>query len=465
MQKTKKTKINNYRAFALIDVILGAALFLLVTTFVVPAYLYGQESAQIDGKRLRALNYAETGLEAVRAIRDNNFNNLNPGTFGLTINNNFWEFNGSSDSDGEFTRKIDLIPSGDNRLIARSTVTWAQNSQRNGEIILETLITNFKKEEPLVSDFDYSINIYDDWIAGYCAEVTVLTDSPDPIDWELEVDLSQAPEQAIPYTVWNANWSFNETILSASNLPDSEWNKTSLDTPAVFNYCANRPSLPISIVGVYSSPSDNNSQAGPISSVVIPQEDLVIGDFIVLLAAYQGNSTININESGGQNWEAFNNINLGNHISSRIFFTIYNGTLNANPSVTVGSGNSAMSLLAYVFRNTDPYWAIDTWENSGTYNSPKNPGDVTINSISTNSEDAMVLAFWNSRDNSSWALQSPDWSNLGLSQYRNLQGNGLSLSAAYKVIPSPGASGDVINRQTINRQRGTWHIFAIKKRP
>ncbi len=459
---TKKAK-----AFALIDVILGASLFLIVAVFVVPGFLYGQESAQIDGKRLRALSYAEGGLEAMRSIRDEDFNQLNPGTFGITIDNNFWKLTGSSDTDGEFTRRVQLIEENENKYIARSTVTWAQNSQRNGELTLETILTNFAREEEIDDEheFNYSIEIFDDWIGGYCANVTITTESEEEQDWDIDIILNQAPYQGIVYTAWNANWSFSEPTFSVSNLPSNEWNTSSASSPATFGYCADRTllNLPISVVASYSSPSDGGSQNGPIATISIPNEDLVIGDLIVIFAAYQGGATIEMDNTAGQEWNSFNNNSFGNHISSRIFFAIYNGNLNGNPSVTAGAWNSStFSAVAHVFRNTDPYWAIDTWESSNTYNSPRNPGDVEISGINTNVNDTMVLAFWATRSNTPWQLQSSDWDNIGSSQYRNNSGNSLSLSSAYKSLDFPSFSANVTNRQTGTRQRGSWHIFSIR---
>lgn len=450
------------KAFAVMDVILGASLFALVAAFAIPAYLYGQEAVMIDGKRQRALSYAETGLEAVRNIRDNDFYELSPGTYGLATSSNGWVLSGSSDSDGEFTRRIIIESIDSERLLAKANVTWKQNSQRDGDITLETRLSNFAKEQLLNGSVSYEININNDWLAGYCATVTVSSTSTQDIEWNINVDLSQPPYQAIPYEVWNANWTFNEPILNASGL---DLNKTvSASSTAEFGYCATRPSLPISVVASASNPPDDGSSPGP-TTIITPPADIVTGDLLIIAAAYAGNANINIGATGGQSWTAFNQAANKNSLRSKIFYTVFNGTWTEDPSVTVGSGPLALTAVMHAFRNVDPYNPIDTWESSDVFNSPGNPRDVIINNINTSSDNAMVLAFWFTSDNNSWALQSLDWSNIGLSQYRNLQGNDSSISSAYKTITTSGASGDVINRQTANGgDAGTWHIFSIRKR-
>jgi hypothetical protein len=121
--------------------------------------------------------------------------------------------------------------------------------------------------------------------------------------------------------------------------------------------------------------------------------------------------------------------------------------------------------LAHVFRGVDPYNPIDTNEVAGTFSSPPNPRNVTITGLNSATADAMALAFWATADDNTWGLQSSDWTNIGLAQYRNLQGSDSSISSAYKTIAIPGTSGNVINRQlTLGGDAGNRHILIIRKR-
>jgi len=136
-------KNKNKKAFALVDVILGISLFAIVLIFTIPTFLYGQDSIVVEGKRQRAIKYSQAGLEIVRNIRDDDFLNISTGTFGLTESINGWSFSGSSDTNGEFTRQIIIESIDENRFLVKSKVNWDQNRQRYGEIILETLLTNY----------------------------------------------------------------------------------------------------------------------------------------------------------------------------------------------------------------------------------------------------------------------------------------------------------------------------------
>ena len=71
------------KGFSLVEVILSSAVFALLVTALVGAYLYGQESTALAGNRARAVMLAEEGLEATRNIRDGGFNDLGVGIHGL----------------------------------------------------------------------------------------------------------------------------------------------------------------------------------------------------------------------------------------------------------------------------------------------------------------------------------------------------------------------------------------------
>ena len=80
--------------------------------------------------------------------------------------------------------------------------------------------------------------ITNDWGTGYCADVTVSTDSTTPITWTTEVPLTTYPQNGTISSLWNAVWSVTNNIMTASGV---EWNTTvTSGSPATFGYCANR---------------------------------------------------------------------------------------------------------------------------------------------------------------------------------------------------------------------------------
>ncbi len=129
--------------FSLIEVILAAALFSMLVTGLVGAYLYGQEATAQAGNRARGQMVAEEGLEALRNMRDADYSNLVDGTFGLALESNHWILSGSSDLSGIFTRQIEISTLSDNEKAVMVTVTWQQNPQREGQVQLESRLTNW----------------------------------------------------------------------------------------------------------------------------------------------------------------------------------------------------------------------------------------------------------------------------------------------------------------------------------
>src|SRR3989338_3985470 len=121
---------NSQQGFSLVEIILSTAVFVLLVTALVGAYLYGQEATALSGNRARATMLAEEGLEAARNIRDANFSNLSDGAYGLTTTSNQWNLSGSSDATDIFTRSISISIIDMDRKSVVSNISWQQNPQR-----------------------------------------------------------------------------------------------------------------------------------------------------------------------------------------------------------------------------------------------------------------------------------------------------------------------------------------------
>lgn len=145
MIQNTKYKIQNTKeeAFALVEALLAGAVFVLVVTAVVGTIIYGRESSSLAGGRARAVLLAEEGLEAARNIRDDNFSTLAAGNYGVVVSSNRWRFSGSSDTTGTFTRQVSISEIDDERRVVTSTVTWQQNEQRTGSVVLTTYLHNW----------------------------------------------------------------------------------------------------------------------------------------------------------------------------------------------------------------------------------------------------------------------------------------------------------------------------------
>lgn len=144
MLQTTHYKLETRKGFVSIEALLAAAIFGLLVTGIVGAYLYGQEATAISGNRIRAVMLAEEGLEAVRNIRDASYTNLVDGIYGLATSSNQWIFSGSStDIIAGFRRQITIATIDENRKSITSNISWQQNQQREGSVSLISRLTNW----------------------------------------------------------------------------------------------------------------------------------------------------------------------------------------------------------------------------------------------------------------------------------------------------------------------------------
>jgi prepilin-type N-terminal cleavage/methylation domain-containing protein len=139
----KGRSVTDRNGFSLIEVILSTAIFGLLTTALVGAYLYGVEATGLGGNRGRAALLANEGLEAVRNIRDGGYSNLTDGDHGLAVSGNQWAFSGTSDTSTIFTRHVTIASVDSVRKTVTSQVTWQQNAQRAGSVTLTTRLSRW----------------------------------------------------------------------------------------------------------------------------------------------------------------------------------------------------------------------------------------------------------------------------------------------------------------------------------
>lgn len=166
----KKAQSHFSQGFSLVEVLLAVSVFGLIVTALSGGLIYGQQSTALAGARSRAAILADEGLEVARNIRDENYSNLVDGTYGLAISANQWVFSGTSDVTDIFTRAITISAVDANRKLVASTVTWQQNPQRTGSIILTTYLTNWKVSVSVTTCNDYAIS--QGYSAGTCRQNT-----------------------------------------------------------------------------------------------------------------------------------------------------------------------------------------------------------------------------------------------------------------------------------------------------
>lgn len=202
--------------------------------------------------------------------------------------------------------------------------------------------------------------------------------------------------------------------------------------------------------GTAASVADNGSAAGTTATIA-PPSSMQLGDLVVVYVHYRNtNGTITATTTGGQTWNT-GTANNGGMQRYAILWCIYNGVWDANPVFT-GSGSSGVALTAvmYVFRPSNPNnsWAVNVTQANSTQNNTTN----SINSVTTTFPNTVSMAYWINDVTNTWgSLAGTGWSKAGLpNQIRNLQGSDQTHSAAYKIMPTAGATGAVSQVQPSN---------------
>src|SRR3989344_2556695 len=126
---------------ALVEVLVALAVFSISMSAVVLLFFGNQTSGHNIANSRDAMGYARNGIEAVRAIRDRDWNELGDGPHGLRFNNNQWEFWEMSDNRNNLTRTITITTDIDGNKFIESKVTWAVSSTHKPEIVLNEVLS------------------------------------------------------------------------------------------------------------------------------------------------------------------------------------------------------------------------------------------------------------------------------------------------------------------------------------
>ncbi|OGC56117.1 hypothetical protein A2797_02020 [candidate division WWE3 bacterium RIFCSPHIGHO2_01_FULL_48_15] len=98
--------MNRLKAFTVIEIILAMGLFTIVVGAAVGVVIQAFSTNRLSEEESYANGRASEGIEAARAIATQDFFNLVNGSYGLTTQDGRWEFSGSSETLGKFTRRI-----------------------------------------------------------------------------------------------------------------------------------------------------------------------------------------------------------------------------------------------------------------------------------------------------------------------------------------------------------------------
>ena len=134
----------NEKGFSLLEAVIATALIGLFIATSSVGLAYGVRATKDAGRKQQAIYLAEEGLAASQNIRDESFANLVNGTWGIVTSGSQWEFSGSTDVVGIFTRSVTIADAGTSQKQITSTITWTDTSQRAQSLALVTYLSDWR---------------------------------------------------------------------------------------------------------------------------------------------------------------------------------------------------------------------------------------------------------------------------------------------------------------------------------
>lgn len=126
-----------------LELVIASSVFLMTSSSLITLITGGRALVTDTQNALAASAYAKEGVEAVRLIRNQGWSNLQNGTFGLSQVANNWQFSGSSDTKGTFTRRLTITPRSANSKNVTSAITWTGLHNRPLAVSLNIILTNW----------------------------------------------------------------------------------------------------------------------------------------------------------------------------------------------------------------------------------------------------------------------------------------------------------------------------------
>lgn len=209
----------------------------------------------------------------------------------------------------------------------------------------------------------------------------------------------------------------------------------------------------------------DNTDGGAVTSISItPPTSMTSGDLVVVYTTIKSSSAasaITRSNDGGQTWNDLSEIANGTTSYSRAFWCIYDGTWDANPAFDIDTAATTITGRMLVFRpDSGATVAVDVAETGASHTGSTT---VTVPEINSLTDGAVVIALVDSQDDNTYTGPTAPWTTPTPSQIRNLAGSDMSMSAAYQIMATAGASGDAVFTQAINGpDAGTYRIMAFK---
>lgn len=133
------------RGQSLIEVLVAIGVFIAGAATVGLLVLDANVSSRQGGERTQAILLAREGLEAVRSLRDADFDNIAAGAHGIALSGARWVFSGASDVQDQFTRTITVTDIDIDTKKIESVVSWQFTEVRRNSVALVDYLTDWNQ--------------------------------------------------------------------------------------------------------------------------------------------------------------------------------------------------------------------------------------------------------------------------------------------------------------------------------
>ncbi|MDD4830914.1 MAG: prepilin-type N-terminal cleavage/methylation domain-containing protein [Candidatus Pacebacteria bacterium] len=157
------------KGYSLIELMIAMGVLALSVSAITFLTLDSYISLRSGQEETRAVFLAQEGLEAARAIRDDNWDSISNGSHGLAFVSGKWQFFGEeeniSDKLSGGTRKIEVEQIDEERKKITSSIFWDFSSSRPREVSLSTYFSNWRQT---IGCAEYCIS--EDYLGGVCRQ-------------------------------------------------------------------------------------------------------------------------------------------------------------------------------------------------------------------------------------------------------------------------------------------------------
>ena len=136
---------NSQKGQSLIEIVFAIAIFTVGVITVGYLIITSLTSLHSATEATQARLLAIEGIEAVNAIREEGFDQIHTGTYGLVLDQGLWTLASSSDIQGKFTRTITTEDIDVNTKRVTSHVSWRTFGAREKNISYITRFSNWKQ--------------------------------------------------------------------------------------------------------------------------------------------------------------------------------------------------------------------------------------------------------------------------------------------------------------------------------